>query len=291
MDDLLGWHKNNVFSETLSFGLGGRSFTTKGPVVMGILNLTPDSFYDGGQYPSQEAMLKQVYKMLSEGADIIDVGAVSTRPGAELPDEQEELKRLIPSLKLLIREFPKAVFSVDTSSALVARNAIDQGAMVINDVSGGTFDAGMLDFIASGNIPYVLMHTTGSPNTMMKKPIGSNVVEVVKAFFEKQLASLYEKGGSQIILDPGFGFGKTLEANYMLLRHISELRINGLPLLAGVSRKSMVNKVLNTKAEDALNGTTALHTLALMQGAQLLRVHDVKEAVEVVKICEKFVGG
>lgn len=257
---------------------------------MGILNLTPDSFYDGSRYPDQKSMLQAAEKMLIQGAAIIDVGAASTRPGAVAISAEEEIKRLVGNLRMLVKMFPNAIVSVDTYHASVAKAAIDEGAMMINDISGGMFDPAMLDFIGSNNIPYVLMHTTGSPDRMMHNPLGSEAVEVVKAFFEKQLPLLRQKGGHQVILDPGFGFGKSVEGNYLLLKNLGELRVEGLPIMAGLSRKSLVNKVLNTNATDALNGSTVLHTIALLQGAHILRVHDVKEAVEVVNLCRQFDG-
>ncbi len=283
-------HKNTVFSETLNLVLGNRRFSKTGPVVMGILNLTPDSFYDGSRYPDQKSMLQAAEKMLIQGAAIIDVGAASTRPGAVAISAEEEIKRLVGNLRMLVKMFPDVIISVDTYHASVAEAAIDEGAMMINDISGGMFDPAMLDFIGSHNIPYILMHTTDSPDRMMHNPLGSEAVEVVKAFFDKQLPLLRQKGGHQVILDPGFGFGKSVEGNYLLLKNLGELRVEGLPIMAGLSRKSLVNKVLNTSAGEALNGSTVLHTIALLQGAQILRVHDVKEAVEVVNLCRQFDG-
>lgn len=280
--------KNTAFSKTLHLHYKGLTLNKTGPAVMGILNLTPDSFYDGGRYLHHKQYLEQAEKMLTEGADILDLGAYSTRPGAQQVKAEEEAERLLPALQQLVRHFPDARFSVDTFRRRIAGEALQSGAMMINDISGGSFDADMLDFIGSQNVPYVLMHTTGKPDRMMQNPLAGNALEVVQGFFNTQLHKLQEKGATQIILDPGFGFGKTLQANYALLRQLPLLIEAGFPLLVGVSRKSMVNKVLGTRPEDALNGTTALHTLAIMQGASILRVHDVKEAVEAVGICRAF---
>jgi dihydropteroate synthase len=254
------------------------------PQIMGILNLTPDSFYDGGRYTDEAHWINQTRKMLEEGADIIDMGAVSTRPGAKPVNENQELERLLPALKVLTTEFPETVFSIDTYRAETARQCVEAGARIINDISGGNFDKNMFSTIAELKVPYVLMHIHGTPQNMQQHPLSENIVSVVRTFFEKKVAALQALGVEDVILDPGFGFGKTLESNYELLQNMAATRVGNLPLLAGISRKSMINKVLGTRPSEALNGTTILNTLALLHGANLLRVHDVKEASEAIDI-------
>ncbi len=266
-----------------------RSIDLSSPVVMGILNITPDSFFDGGKYSGKDAILFQTDKMLNEGAAIIDVGAFSSRPGADEITEEEELNRLIPALRLLIDKFPEAIFSVDTFRSNVARIAIENGAHIINDISGGTFDDDMFTTIADLNVPYVLMHIKGTPRNMQDNPQYVDVVQEVKYFFKNQLRKLKNVGvTSNVILDPGFGFGKTLKNNYELLKDISIFKDLGFPVLVGISRKSMINKVLNISPSEALNGTTVLNTVALLNGANILRVHDVKEAVEAVRLVDIY---
>jgi len=255
---------------------------------MGILNLTPDSFYDGGKYETEKQQALQTEKMLSEGAAIIDIGAMSTRPGAVAISEEEELKRLLAPLKRLIHLFPEAVFSVDTCRSEVARQCVENGAHLVNDISGGTFDQKMFETIGDLGVPYVLMHIHGTPENMQDKPIAMRAVKHIAGFFREQVTKLKAARAHDIILDPGLGFGKTPECNYALLKHLEELRVDNLPLMTGVSRKSMVNKVIGTKPAEALNGSTVLHTLALLNGANILRVHDVKEAVEAVKIVSYY---
>lgn len=254
------------------------------PVVMGILNLTPDSFYDGGKYITVEIQLKQVEKMLIEGASIIDLGAVSTRPGAIGVDESTEIERLLPSIKSIAKHFPGCIISVDTYRQNVARVAVEHGASMINDIYGGRFDKGMLETVASLHVPYIMMHMKGTPANMQDNPVYSDVVAEVVFFFEKQLQQCHNKGVRQVIIDPGFGFGKTLEQNFELLTHLEEFRSLGIPILAGVSRKSMINKTLKIHASEALNGTSVLNTIALLKGADILRVHDVKEAIEAIRL-------
>lgn len=254
------------------------------PVVMGILNITPDSFYDGGKYDAPEAALEQAKLLYSQGATIIDIGAVSTRPGAVPPSENEEWQRLEPVLALLKKELPEVLISVDTYRSAIARKAVAAGAHIINDISGGTMDTAMFETVAELNVPYVLMHIQGNPENMQDNPQYENVVGEVKQFFEERIAQLKKLGFEKIIPDPGFGFGKTVEHNYQLLSSLDEFSAMGFPVLAGLSRKSMITKLLGVKKENALNGTTALNMIALMKGAKILRVHDVKEAVDCVKI-------
>ena len=259
------------------------------PVVMGILNITPDSFFDGGRYTDEKEMLHHVEKMIGEGAAIIDVGAQSTRPGATLLTAEEESARLAPALKTLRTTFPGAVFSVDTFYAEVAKMAVNEGAGLINDISGGSIDDNMFDTVAALQVPYIVMHMQGTPQTMQKDPHYNDVVKEVFDIFIDRVSRLRSKGVDDIIIDPGFGFGKNTEHNYALLNHLELFSMLDCPLMAGLSRKSMINKVLNTKAADALNGTTVLNTIALLKGAKILRVHDVKEAVEAVKLVKQMV--
>jgi len=254
------------------------------PVVMGILNLTPDSFFDGGKFPDLDTRVSHVGKMIGDGASIIDVGAVSTRPMAPEVSEEEELARIIPVLHTLCREFPSCIFSVDTFRPRVACAAVENGAGMINDVYGGRFEKGMIETIATLNVPYILMHMKGTPATMQVNPYYSDVVAEVTYFFDQQFAQCREKGVHQVILDPGFGFGKNTGHNFTLLSRLDEFRSFGVPILAGLSRKSMINRVLQVSPGDALNGTTVLNTIALLKGADILRVHDVKEAVEAIRL-------
>ncbi|NOX85447.1 MAG: dihydropteroate synthase [Chlorobi bacterium] len=282
-------NKNTSFHKTAKpIHCGDRIIDFSQPKVMGILNLAPDSFFDGGKYNLENQQIRQVEKMLSEGADIIDVGAVSTRPGANEISSEEELDRLLKPLKRLVKLFPEVIFSVDTYRSEVARQCVESGAHIINDISGGNFDDNMFETAAKLGVPYILMHIHGRPENMQANPLAENAVKYVADFFREKVRELNKAGVHDIILDPGFGFGKSLECNYSLLQHLEEMRIDDLPLLAGISRKSMINKVLGIKPSEALNGTTVLHTLALLNGANILRVHDVKEAMEAVKLVEFY---
>jgi dihydropteroate synthase len=290
--------KDTVFTKKKTLNCRGKLLDLSTPVVMGILNLTPDSFYDGGELNSIEAAIAKCAKMLSDGAAIIDIGAYSTRPGAEDITEEEELKRLLPYLKELVSNFPDAIFSVDTFRANVAEKSIENGAAIINDISGQPHPqplskgegskASMFEVVAAMGVPYILMHNKGTPQTMQQNLQEGKILNEVMFYFSERLNKLHHLGVNDIILDPGFGFGKTLEQNYELLREFDQFRIFDKPLLAGVSRKSMINKVLGTKPENALNGTTVLNTLLLEKGAAILRVHDVKEAVEAVKLVQQL---
>lgn len=256
------------------------------PIVMGILNVTSDSFYDGGQYNSEENWLTQTKKMIDDGAEIIDIGAYSTRPGAKNISEEEESNQLTKAIRSVRKHFPEILISADTFRASVAKKAVEAGATIINDISGGTMDAKMFETIAKLKVPYILMHIQGTPETMQKKPEYKNVTEEVFSFFDSKIKELNSLGFNKIILDPGFGFGKTLEHNYQLLKDMEKFHSFHLPLLVGFSRKSMINKLLNVSAKDALNGTTVLNTIALQKGAKIFRVHDVKEAKEAVVIVD-----
>ena len=254
------------------------------PLIMGILNVTDDSFFDGGRYRSEAAMVERAGAMLRDGADIIDIGAMSTRPGAlELPAEEEE-NRIRQAVATVKASFPEAVVSIDTWRASVARAAVREGADMINDISGGTFDPDMIPAIGEMQVPYVLMHTPAKPDKMQQCTEYDDILADMLRFFGEQIAKLHAVHVHDIVIDPGFGFGKTLEQNYFLMRNLEAFKIFDLPILVGISRKSMIYKFLNTTPEHALNGTTVLNTLALEHGAAILRVHDVKEAVEVRKL-------
>lgn len=266
----------------------GHFFSFDRPAVMGIMNITPDSFFDGGNYQRLSAILEHCGKMVSEGADIIDIGAFSTRPNCGIISAEEETERLIPTLKAVRKEFPDTLISIDTFRQSIAYQSIEEGADIINDISGGTFDDEMLPYIGKNHIPYILMHITGKMETMHHADIISdNVCEKVRQFFETQLDKLYNFGEQQIILDPGIGFNKTIECNFDLLRGIDDYRVNNLPVLIGISRKSLIYKTLNITPAESLNGTTVLNTIALMNGADILRVHEVKETVEARILVEK----
>jgi len=258
------------------------------PIIMGILNLTPDSFFDGGKYQNESRIMEHVNSMEYDGASIIDIGGCSTRPKAVKVSEEEELKRVLPVIKLIKTNFKDLVISIDTFRSNVARQCVEAGANIINDISGGDIDINMFKVAGELKVPYVLSHIKGTPQTMQNDPLYINLIEEVKNYFEKKIAQLNDLGVKNIILDPGFGFGKTLENNYQLLKRLQEFNSLGLPILAGVSRKSMINKVLDTTPEEALNGTTVLNTIALLNGAKILRVHDVKEANEVIQLVNKL---
>lgn len=265
---------------------GGRLLDLSTPVVMGILNITPDSFYSGSRQTSLDDVLRRAETMLSEGAAILDVGGASSRPGAADVEEEEELGRVVPAVEAVCRHFPKAIVSVDTWRAPVARAAAQAGAAIINDISAGRMDAGMYAAVAELRLPYILMHMQGTPRTMQQAPHYDDVATEVLDFFIAEVGKLRALGVRDIVLDPGFGFGKTVEHNFTLLNNMHRFRTLGLPVLAGISRKSMICKPLGIKPEQALNGTTALHMIALQQGAGILRVHDVREAWEVVRLWE-----
>ena len=261
------------------------------PVVMGILNTTPDSFFDGGRFVDEEAVVARVRKMLAEGAVVIDVGGVSTRPGAAEVSEREELQRVIPVVASVKKHFPDAVVSIDTWRSKVAQEAVGAGAAIVNDISAGRFDPRLFETVAALDVPYILMHMQGTPQTMQQNPRYENVVNEVLDFFIEKLEKLRRLGIKDIVLDPGFGFGKTVEHNFHLLKNLAVFEhVLNLPVLAGISRKSMICKVLKVNPEHALNGTTALHVEALRQGARILRVHDVKEAAEVIALWKALEG-
>ena len=256
--------------------------------VMGILNLTPDSFFDGGTNVNEQVVVEKVKKMRAEGATFIDIGGYSSRPGAEHVSEEVELNRVLPVVQLLVSEFPDILISIDTFRSQVATQCVKAGATMVNDISAGNMDAAMFETIKELQVPYVMMHMQGTPKNMQLNPIYENVTHEVLQFFAEKINRLIQLGINDLIIDPGFGFGKTLEHNYELLRHLEEFAMTELPILVGFSRKSMINKVLNITPEKALNGTTVLNTLALNKGANILRVHDVKEAKEAVTLYKAF---
>ena len=269
-----------------SLNCRGRLLDLSTPVIMGILNLTPDSFYNGGRLTTVDDALRQAEKMLSAGAAILDLGGASTRPGATEVPETEEIKRVIPAIAAIINRFSETIISIDTWRAAVAREALNAGASLINDVSAGKSDAGMYPLLGMlKQTPYILMHMQGGPQTMQQNPVYGDVVQEVLDFFIAEVGKLRALGITDIVLDPGFGFGKTVAHNFQLLKNLHVFSaVTGLPVLAGISRKSMICKVLQVNPEHALNGTTALHMVALQQGAKILRVHDVREAREVIRL-------
>jgi len=251
---------------------------------MGILNVTPDSFFDGGRHGDEKAILRQVEKMLNEGADFIDVGGYSSRPGAKNFQLSEELDRTIPAIRTIIKNFPQCIISVDTFRSEVARQAVHEGALMVNDISGGDLDEGMFQLISQARVPYILMHMRGTPETMKSLTNYENLLKEMVDYFSAKLNQLHQLGICDILIDPGFGFAKTVEQNFDLLKQLEYLQILRKPMVVGLSRKSMIWRTLETDAENALNGTTVLNTLALIKGASILRIHDVKEAVEAVKL-------
>ena len=258
------------------------------PILMGILNLTPDSFYDGGQYTNTRAILKRVGTMLKEGATIIDLGAYSSRPNAKHISLDEEQERLLPILKMVVKEYPKTILSIDTFRSEIAKNSILEGASIINDISGGMLDENMFQTIADLQVPYIVMHMQGTPQNMQQKPTYTDVILEIKQFFKEKVKKLNEIGVEKVILDVGFGFGKTLPQNYKLLRELESFKEFKKPLLVGLSRKSMLYKALQANPEKALNASSVAHTLALLNGAKILRVHDVKEAQEVITLLKYY---
>lgn len=256
------------------------------PKVMGILNLTPDSFFDGGMYKDETSILKRVETMLGDGASFIDMGAYSSRPGAVHVPEEEELKRLIPILNLILKHFPQALVSIDTFRSKVASESIDHGAAIINDISSGNLDPEMFATVAKHQVPYIMMHMKGTPQSMQKEATYDDLIKDLRFYFSQKVRQATSQKINDIIIDPGFGFAKTTEQNYTLLNHLDLFQTFGLPILIGLSRKSMIYKVLESTPQEALNGTTALHTIALLKGANIIRAHDVKEAMECVKLVE-----
>ena len=262
----------------------GQLIDLSSPKVMGILNITPDSFYDGGKYKDEKSILIQAERMLNEGATFIDVGAYSSRPDAKHISEDEELKRVIPIVELILNQFPESFLSIDTFRSNVAKYCIEAGACMINDISAGKLDDNMMSLIADLNVPYIMMHLKGTPQTMQQHTDYKDLLKDMLFYFSERVAEARTLGITDLLIDPGFGFAKTLEQNYELLNKLELLKIVELPVLVGLSRKSMIYKTLENSAKEALNGTTALNTIALQKGANILRVHDVKEALESIKL-------
>ena len=264
----------------------GELIDLSSPKVMGILNITPDSFYDGGKHKNESEVLKHVEQMLNEGATFIDVGAYSSRPNAEHISETDELNRILPIVNLILRAFPEVILSIDTFRSEVAQKCIEAGAAIINDISAGKLDSNMLTTIAKLQVPYIMMHMRGNPKTMQKLTDYDDLLKDISYYFSERIAAANASGINDVIIDPGFGFAKTLEQNFELLNKLQLFNTIEKPLLVGVSRKSMIYKPLKNSAKEALNGTSVLNTVALQKGASILRVHDVKDALECIKLVE-----
>ena len=274
-----------------TINIKGQLLSLDEPQVMGILNVTPDSFYAGSRKQTEAAIIDRIESILREGASIIDVGGYSSRPDAAEVSETEEMQRLEMALQPLLQHYPDVVVSADTFRSSVARQCVEKyGVSMINDISGGELDERMFDTVAQLRVPYIMMHMRGTPQTMQQQTGYEDVTADLLKYFSQKLERLFRLGVNDIILDPGFGFSKTLTQNYELMRHLGDFRIFGLPLLVGVSRKSMVYKLLETTPEESLNGTTVLHTYALLQGADILRVHDVRAAKEAIRIVQQLKG-
>lgn len=272
----------------ITVNCSGRLLDLRQPCLMGVLNVTPDSFYDGGRFKSPDRALAQVEQMLREGADMVDIGGMSSRPGAELIGPEQELSRIAPVVREVVRRFPDLILSVDTIYGRTVEELAPMGIGLVNDISAGRVDDGLIEAVVRHKLPYVLMHMQGKPRDMQKQPRYENVSLEVLDFFIDRVGELRRRGVGDIILDPGFGFGKSLEHNYTLLKKMHVFGILDLPIMAGISRKSMIYKLLHTDPQGALNGTTALHMVALQQGARILRVHDVKPAAEVIKLWQQL---
>ena len=266
----------------------GKLIDLTSPKVMGILNVTPNSFYDGGKHSDDKSVLSQVEKMLLEGATFIDIGAYSSKPSAEFVSGDEEVERLIPVIQLVLKHFPETLISVDTFRAKVAKAGIENGACIINDISAGSLDTTMMETVAKLKVPYVMMHMKGNPQTMQSLANYENVTKEMLLYFSEKVALARSLGISDLLIDPGFGFAKTKQQNFEVLNNLELFQMLELPILVGVSRKSMIYKTLETSADNALNGTTVLNTIALQKGANILRVHDVKEAMETIKLVSQL---
>lgn len=262
----------------------GRLLIVEKPIVMGIINATPDSFFAGSRNEGTDAVLRKTEQMLKEGATVLDIGGQSTRPGSEKLSAEIEMKRVIEPIRAIHKNFPEAFISIDTFYSSVAKEAIEAGASIVNDISAGNMDAGMIETVSTLKVPYVLMHMQGTPQTMQQHPQYENVTKEVLDFFIRKKDELHKAGINDIIIDPGFGFGKTIAHNFELLRNLSVFSMLDCPILFGLSRKSTIYKTLGLTSAEALNGTTVLNTIGLMNGASILRVHDVKEAVEAIKL-------
>ena len=282
--------KDTFLNGKFTLNSKGKTIDLSSPKVMAILNLTPDSFYSNSRTTNLDEALQRTADFLNAGANFIDLGAYSSRPGAVHISEEEEIERLIPIVHAIAQEFPEALLSIDTFRAKVAETAINAGAHIVNDISAGGLDEAMFDTVAKLNIPYIMMHMKGNPQTMQENPTYENISTEVVNYFADKITCLQQKGVRDIIIDPGFGFAKTIDHNYELLQKMDVLNSFKLPILVGFSRKSMITKVLQNKAADALNGTSILNTIALTKGASILRVHDVKEAVECITLVNRLNG-
>jgi dihydropteroate synthase len=269
----------------------GRLLVADEPLVMGIINATPDSFYAGSRHTETDAIVEQAGQMLNEGADILDIGGQSTRPGSEMITAEEELKRVISGIEAIHMKFPRAFISIDTYYSLVAKEAVAAGASIVNDISAGSIDPAMIAAVSSLEMPYILMHMKGTPQTMQESVKYENVTKEVLDFFIQKTAELRKAGINDIIIDPGFGFGKNIAHNFELLRNLSVFKMLECPVLAGLSRKSTVYKTLGIPAAEALNGTTVLNTIALLNGASIIRTHDVRQAKEAIKLVAAYKAG
>ena len=286
---LLSYRMKKTMKTPLYINVNGRLMDLSEPQVMGILNVTPDSFYAGSRSETEKDIVQRLHQIIDEGASIIDIGGYSSRPNAEHISAEEEMSRLRNGLEIIRKHSPNAVVSVDTFRADVAKMCVEEyGVAIINDISAGQMDEQMFPTIAKLSVPYIIMHMKGTPQDMQMSPQYDHFLKEIFYYFSEKVQKLRDLGVKDIIIDPGFGFGKTLEHNYELMNHLEEFNLFELPLLVGVSRKSMIYKLLGTTPEEALNGTTALHTIALLKGANILRVHDVKEAVESIKIVQKM---
>ncbi len=280
--------QDTLFSTKKTLRIGGNLISLDPPVIMGIMNVTPDSFSDGGELESESAILQRAGEMIGEGAQILDIGGYSSRPGARNISPEEETGRLIPAISAVRKKFPEIIISADTFRAEVARRAIDAGADMINDISGGNLDEQMFHTVAKAGVPYVLMHMRGTPQTMKSQTGYDHILDEMIEYFRSKVAKLNELGVREIILDPGFGFAKNIDQNYYLLKNMGYFKSLGLPLLIGISRKSMIFKTLGITPENAVNGTTVLNTEALRNGASILRVHDVTQASECIRLMQKL---
>ncbi len=277
-------HKNTVFAPKKTLRIKGKLVRLEKPLIMGILNVNPDSFYDGGRYNSVDQAVNRAEQMLAEGVDILDIGGMSSRPGAEIISVDTELSRVLPALEAIFKRFPDIIVSIDTIHAEVARQSVQVGAAIVNDISAGRLDEAMIETVASLKVPYIMMHMRGTPQTMKSLCHYEDLIREMIDYFQKRMELCKQAGINDLIIDPGFGFSKTISQNFFLLSKLQELKLLDLPMLAGLSRKSMIWKSLNISSQEALNGSTALHMYALRQGVGILRVHDVAEAKQVIAL-------
>ena len=284
-------NKGTFFSKKSTIRIRGKIIELSDPRIMGVLNVTPDSFYDGGRYTSEQLIIERVRQMITEGADFIDIGAFSSRPGADFVSENDEVKRLKPALDAIRKHFPDSILSIDTFRSGIVKFAVENfNVDMVNDIFAGNADDNMYQTVADLGVPYIIMHMKGTPQNMQKNPSYKNVTKEIFMFFSEKLSRIRNAGVNDIIIDPGFGFGKTIEHNYTILKQLNAFKIFELPVMVGLSRKSFIYKVLKTVPEESLNGTTVLNTIALVNGASILRVHDVKEAKEAIKITQMYLN-